>query len=134
MPQILFQDTAGNDIPQELQADAMAEHLESKQWHVRAGCGGHSMTRLFIEDLPIGTHAITRVELQKILAQLKNNRAPGSDAIPPEIWKAIGKDDNAVDVILHLCNRCWVFSSNSYIMAQSKCGDNFQKGQCGRHE
>ena len=106
--QIPLQDMDGHEIPQELQAEAMAAHLESHQWHERSGCGGHSLRRIFAEDLAIDKDIITREELQRIIRKLKNKRAPGSDAIPPEIWKAKSQDMNAIDIFVHLCNQCWV--------------------------
>ena len=103
-----MQNADGTEIPQEAHANAMADHFEKKQWYIRPDCGNHISQCIFNENLPVGLDAITRDELKKTIAKLKNNRAAGTDAIPPEIWKALAKDDNALDVFLHLCNQCWM--------------------------
>ena len=46
--------------------------------------------------------------MKSIISKLKNKKAPGSDQIPPEIWKAIMQDDDALQVLVQLCNQCWI--------------------------
>ena len=105
--QMTLRTAAGEDIPQEKQANAMAEHFELKQWHFRDGCGEHQNKYIFESRMPMTSNEITLEELRKIIKKLKNGKATGIDQIPPEIWKAISKDEDALALFCHLCNKCW---------------------------
>ena len=46
-------------------------------------------------------------EIRDVLKKLNNNRAPGPDGVPPEFWKVLGDNDDAVQQITEFVNLCW---------------------------
>ena len=97
----------GEDIPPNRQAEEMATHLETKQWYARDNCNGFATSPLFGTDLPMDDGDITCKELCQVISKLKSNKASGPDAIPPEFWKALAKDGQALEHFRGLCNQCW---------------------------
>ena len=51
--------------------------------------------------------AFTVDELSRILQKLKHGKACGHDNIPPEFWKFVQDNENAMIELLALCNNCW---------------------------
>ena len=110
--QVNLRNSAGKNIPTDAQAEAMADHLETVQWFARSGCGDFPDAPIFPTQLQTNDGEVTLLELSKIIRQLKNQKAAGSDEIPPELWKAVSKDSQALQHFTNLCNECW---RNGYI-------------------
>ena len=85
----------------------MADHLEKVQWYKRPDCNGLRTDLLFDEELQTNNDETDVNELREIIKRLKNNKAAGSDDIPPEICRAIATDDDALQYLVHLCNQYW---------------------------
>ena len=105
--QATLKDVNGIEIPAHSEAEAMATHLETIQWYLRPNCGGQASHMIFDTCLQTNDDDITMQELCKIIRAMKNQKAAGSDGIPPELWKTIAKDGEALRYFWHLYNEYW---------------------------
>ena len=53
----------------------------------------------------VETNEITAKELNEAIRKLKNNKAPGPDEIPAELFKWL--DEQSRKIILEIINECW---------------------------
>ena len=59
------------------------------------------------EEIQVSTDVFSRDELVRVLRKVKIGKACGHDAIPPDFWRALLHDEQAVDELLLLMNECW---------------------------
>ena len=97
-----LKNAAGDDIPTDQQAEAMATHLEQKQWYVREDCDGFQRHALFNTELDTNNGDITLLEICSAIKKLRNNKAAGIDEITAELWKIIAKDADALQSFVTL--------------------------------
>ena len=62
-------------------------------------------------------------EVQHTLRKLDNNKAPGPDGVPPEFWKALSDNADALQQVTDFVNMCWVLKTipASWRNAQITC-------------
>ena len=63
------------------------------------------MTEIFKKKEYVKEPSGMECKVQKALHSLKNNKSPGCDNIPAEMWKAAG--DKGIQVITRLCQELW---------------------------
>ena len=51
--------------------------------------------------------SVLDMELKRVIVNLQSSRASGHDGVLPEFWKALASDEEALAVLLGLCNLCW---------------------------
>ena len=85
-------------------ADAMADHLERVQWHVRP-LGAVEGPKLGPE-LPGNLDEISEDEVAHAVRKLRKNRAAGPDEIPAEFWQSIAEAPEGLGWLAMLCNKC----------------------------
>ena len=67
-------------------------------------------------------------ELKATLRKLKKQKAPGTDGIPVDFWQTLASSDDALAVLLDLCNRCWRESGVPREWAEFSVVPIFKKG------
>ena len=96
----------GDIVESDCWADAMAEHLERIQWHVRplGAVEGHSLT----PDLPVSMLQFSSEEVLTTVQKLRKRKASGTDDIPAEFWQAIVTSPEGLSWLVDFCNACWM--------------------------
>ena len=86
-------------------ADTMATYLEQVQWCERPATVVDSP--MLGHTLPVSLERFTIEEVRAVLVRLRNNKAPGPDGIPPECWKVLAHNAEALQEIADFVNECW---------------------------
>ena len=101
-----LKDLQGRQVHDRLRATTFANHYEQKHWAIE------QEDREYISEEPIWptnteveTREITTKELDEAIKKLKNNKAPGPDDIPAELFKWL--DEQSRTIILEITNECW---------------------------
>ena len=102
-----LQNSAGELVSSEERPNTLAEYYANIQWQVR-------FPELLPEDLeplgdllPVSDSPFTMDELHAVLQALKTRKASGADDVPPELWRALADDAEAMTILLDLCQSCW---------------------------
>ena len=101
-----LKDEQGRQVHDRLRAKTFADYYEHKHWAIDQD------EREYISEesiLPMSTEVeageIPMKELDEAMKKLKNNKAPGPDEIPAEVFKWL--DGESRKVILETLNECW---------------------------
>ena len=57
---------------------------------------------------PVKESEFSPRELRAVIKRLKPCRSPGADGIPGELWRVLAESNDAISILLSLCNKCWV--------------------------
>ena len=91
----------GDIVFSDQRAESMAEYFEKIQWRVRPSAILPDRPILW-PQLEVDLGNITTAEVEKAVKKLKRNKAPGTDEIPPEFFKALATTPNGLKLIVDL--------------------------------
>ena len=78
----------GRQVHDRLRATTFADYYEQKHWAIeREDREDISEEPIWPTNAEVETSEITTKELDEAIKQLKNNKAPGPDDVPAEIFK-----------------------------------------------
>ena len=126
-----LKNSLGEIVQSDERAQTMAEYLENVQWMAPPASRERPHGPQLGPTLPVKVEDFTMEELTRVLQKLKGEKAPGADNINPELWKALGNNEEAADILLDLCNRCWREKTlpEAWRLATISC--LFKKGDVG---
>ena len=122
---LALKDKDGKLVNSLKQADTFAEYLRDKHWATPpteyTGSNDPIHTDTIIDMSPF-----TLKELDKAIAKMKSNKAPGPDNLPSEVYKWLNHDNRAA--LLHIFNQIDLqHRQNTHRMESSDSGGNIQR-------
>ena len=89
-----------------MRAERFADYYEYEHWaEDREYRPEVTYTPTHLVNEEVDTGEIDLQELEEAIRQVKNNKAPGPDGVPPEVIKWL--DSESKKVIRELLNDCW---------------------------
>ena len=96
----------GRQVHDRLRATTFADYYEQKHWAIEPEEREDiSEEPILPTNMEVETGEITTKELDDAIRKLKNNKAPGPDDIPAELFKWLDKQSRKT--ILEILNECW---------------------------
>ena len=102
-----LQNEEGECVSSERRADALANYFATVQWQIRFADLPTNELEASAAQLPINLGPFELEEISAVLKQLKRGKASGVDGIPPDFWRALLQNEDAVNILLGLCQACW---------------------------
>ena len=101
-----LKDLQGRQVYDRLRATTFAYYYEQKHWAIeQEDREDISEEPIWPTNTKVETVEITTKELDEAIKKLKNNKAPGPDDIPAELFKWL--DEQSRTIILEIINECW---------------------------
>ena len=102
-----MQDSAGAAVSTEQRANTLASYYATTQWQVRFAELVPIQTGQLGPHLPVALTPFRQEELCKVLRKLNKGKAGGIDDVPTDLWRAMLMNEDAMTILLDLCQRCW---------------------------
>jgi hypothetical protein len=98
---------AGQSIRSDMRAETLAEYLEQVQWQVKFADVHPTQSDILGPTLAIQLGKITCAEMKTAMVRMKGQRAAGDDGVPPEFWKALLDNVDAMMKLRDFLQDCW---------------------------
>lgn len=102
-----MKDMSGNFVETQDRPDTMAKYFSEVQWKVQFANLCPDGNDLIQPEIPISVAPFSCGELYCVLEKLKNGKASGHDDVPPDFWRILRLNSDALGELLSLCNHCW---------------------------
>ena len=107
----------------------MANYLEKVQWAVRPDSIPNISTALW-SQLDVDEGEITKLEVERVIKNLKRGKAAGPDNIPSDVWIQLSSDTECLEWIVTFCNQCWRLKQIPDSWHQARVSCIVKKGDC----
>ena len=131
-----LRDRLGNLVPDNKRAATQADYYEKVQWKPNESDEYKNIVMnaqpIFEEADSMNTSHITMEELNFAISRLKNNKAPGPDGLPSELFKWLNEESRN-ELLKHL-NDCWDTETLEDCMNDANLATIYKKGPTDRPE
>jgi len=131
-----LRDRLGNLVPDNESRETQADYFEKVQWKPNET---EEYEHIVIDTQPIfeeadsmNTGYITMEELNFAISRLKNNKAPGPDGLPSELFKWLNEESR--NALLRHLNECWDTETLEDRMNDANLATIYKKGPTDRPE
>ena len=100
-----LKDSQGRQVHDRLRATTFADYSEQKHWATEQDIIKYIFEEPIWPTNTVETSEITTKELDETIKTLKNNKAPGPDDVPAELFKWL--DEQSRKIISEIINECW---------------------------